>query len=172
MQNESPTAERPAGPIYGDIWHPRERAYAIVLHLSALVAFFTYGFGGTLGPLVIWLIFRKRSDMVDFHGKKALNYQLSMLVYWVCAFLVAGAFFIVGGGLAIGVGESGFDVDVESTNQQGIDVWIVLIAVFLLIGSAILLAVAAVWLIWTIRAAVRASRGDPPGYILAIQFLR
>ena len=166
MQNEAPAPMRPSGPHYGAIWHPRERSLAVFLHLSALAAPlslpFIYGFGAALGPLIIWLIFRRKSDMVDFQGKKALNYQLSMSAYWLGALLLGSALFVASGRVAIGIG--------ENPDLQGADG---LASQLLFLSAwAVMLTFVAVWPIWTIRAAVRASRGDPPEYILAIPFLR
>ena len=37
--------------------------------------------GALLGPLVVWLVKRGDSPEVDAHGKEALNFQISMLIY-------------------------------------------------------------------------------------------
>lgn len=59
---------------------------AVVAHLAGIIGF--------LGPLIIWLIFRGDSKEVDYHGKEALNFQLSILLYsaiaWGLAVLVIG----------------------------------------------------------------------------------
>ena len=154
MENESPMPERPAGPVYGDLWHPEERNWSMLVHLSALSSFLTSGAGGILGPLVVWLIFRGKSDMVNYHGKKALNFQISFLIYFIILFIAMIPLFIVGS-IA---GEK---------DEIAAGFWAPLI---LLIIAMIALGI--VSLVWTIVAAVRASRGDPPGYILAIPFLR
>ena len=154
MENESPMPERPAGPVYGELWHPEERNWSMLVHLSALSSFLTSGAGGILGPLVVWLIFRGKSDMVNFHGKKALNFQISFLIYFIILFIAMISLFIVGS-IA---GEK---------DEIAAGFWPPLI---LLIIAMIALGI--VSLTWTIVAAVRASRGDPPGYILAIPFLR
>ena len=48
-------------------------------------------FGHILGPLVVWLIKRGDSSEIDAHGKEALNFQISMLIYN----LVAGVLCLV-----------------------------------------------------------------------------
>jgi uncharacterized Tic20 family protein len=50
-------------------------------HLSALAGFVAPAFGHVLGPLVVWLIKRGESAEIDAHGKEALNFQISMLIY-------------------------------------------------------------------------------------------
>lgn len=73
------------------------RTYATLTHLStflgALVALaFT-------GPLVMWLIRRDEHPFVDHHGKEALNFNLSMLLYGVIAFV--GSIITLGIGLVV-----------------------------------------------------------------------
>lgn len=60
-----------------------ERTWAIVAHVGTFVAaWFAMGF---LCPLVIWLIFRDRSEYVRRHALESLNFQLSLLIYAVVA---------------------------------------------------------------------------------------
>lgn len=59
---------------------------AMACHLLGLLGF--------LGPLVIWLIKKDESATVNQHGKEALNFQISILIYsvgaWVSAFILIG----------------------------------------------------------------------------------
>lgn len=64
-----------------------ERTLAVLVHLSGFVASF-------LGPLVLWLIKRDESAFIDHHGKQALNFQLSMWLYFLAAFIAV--FFLIG----------------------------------------------------------------------------
>ena len=41
--------------------------------------------GHLLGPLIVWLVKRGDSAEIDAHGKEALNFQISMLIYNVIA---------------------------------------------------------------------------------------
>lgn len=66
-------------------------------HLSALAGFVVPGFGHFLGPLIVWLIKRGESSEIDAHGKEALNFQISMLIYN----LVAGVLCLVLIGFAL-----------------------------------------------------------------------
>ena len=64
-----------------------ERNLALLMHV---LAFFT----GFIGPLVIWVVKKDDSPFIDQHGKEALNFQLSILIYSlpiaVIAFLTCG----------------------------------------------------------------------------------
>jgi uncharacterized Tic20 family protein len=57
------------------------RSWCMACHLSALAGFVVPAFGHVLGPLVVWLIKRGESAEIDAHGKEALNFQISMLIY-------------------------------------------------------------------------------------------
>ncbi|HEY6874485.1 MAG TPA: rhomboid family intramembrane serine protease [Geobacteraceae bacterium] len=65
-----------------------ERRWAMACHLMALSGVLV-PFGNLLGPLAIWLWKRKESEFVDCHGRTALNYQLTLLLFIVGATVVA-----------------------------------------------------------------------------------
>lgn len=52
-----------------------ERTWAMACHLSIFVAAF-------VGPLIIWLLKKDESDFIDKHGKAALNFGLSLFIYY------------------------------------------------------------------------------------------
>ena len=56
------------------------RNWAMGAHLSGLAGLFI-PFGNVIGPLVVWLIKRDESSLVDREGKEALNFQISMTIY-------------------------------------------------------------------------------------------
>ena len=47
--------------------------------LCHLLAIFT----GFIGPLIIWLIKKDEDPYVDFHGKQALNFQFTLLIFYI-----------------------------------------------------------------------------------------
>ena len=59
-----------------------ERNLAAVIHASTLSRFFI-PFGNFLLPLVLWMANRKELAFADYHGKQALNFQISLLLYSV-----------------------------------------------------------------------------------------
>lgn len=61
------------------------RTWCVACHLSALAGFVIPGAGHILGPLIVWLVKRADSPEIDAHGKEALNFQISMLIYNVVA---------------------------------------------------------------------------------------
>lgn len=60
------------------------RRWNMLVHLSALSGYFT-GLGFILGPLLVWQIQKDKFPSVDFHGKEAINFQLSCLIYTILA---------------------------------------------------------------------------------------
>ena len=57
------------------------RTWNILCHASALLGVFLHFPGHVLGPLIVWLAKRDTSPEIDAHGKEALNFQISMLIY-------------------------------------------------------------------------------------------
>ncbi|MGE4544492.1 MAG: DUF4870 domain-containing protein [Pedobacter sp.] len=70
------------------------RNWATLCHLAGLAGYLFSPLGFILGPLIIWLIKRTDDAEVDRHGKEALNFQISMLIYGLAVtplvFLVIG----------------------------------------------------------------------------------
>jgi uncharacterized Tic20 family protein len=57
------------------------RTWNALCHASALVGVLLHFPGHLLGPLIVWLAKRGDSPEIDAHGKEALNFQISMLIY-------------------------------------------------------------------------------------------
>lgn len=46
-------------------------------------------FGAIIGPLVLWLIKKDQSEFINYHGKEAINFSITMtIVVVVCAILI------------------------------------------------------------------------------------
>ena len=75
-----------------------ERTFAMLCHLSALIGFFI-PFGHIIGPLIIWLIKKDTSKLVDDQGRESLNFQISLTIYifilTILAFLAFAVFFLI-----------------------------------------------------------------------------
>jgi len=75
------------GPLPTFMWKPREEQFlgemksddktmGMLCHLLGI-------FTGFIGPLIIWLVKKDQSPYVDTHGKEALNFLISMLIYFM-----------------------------------------------------------------------------------------
>ena len=57
----------------------QEKSWSILAHLSLLLNLFT-GFLGPIAALVIWLVYKDRSQKVAFHALQSMWYQVAWLV--------------------------------------------------------------------------------------------
>ena len=57
------------------------RTWTALCHASALLGVFLHFPGHLLAPLIVWLVKRDESPEIDAHGKEAVNFQISMLIY-------------------------------------------------------------------------------------------
>ena len=108
-----------------------ERLWAMLTHLSALPGSFVL-IGAIVAPLIIWQIQKDRSAFVDYHGKEAVNFQITMAI-------AAGVSFLL---------------------------------FLLLVGLVLIWIVGAVWLIFTIIAALKANNGEYYRYPLSYRFIK
>ena len=55
------------------------RNWAVISHLSAFVMFL--GIPAVIGPVVAWALKKQADPYIDFHGKEAVNFNISFLIY-------------------------------------------------------------------------------------------
>ncbi len=73
------------------------RNWSMLIHIiAAAAALLSAGTVSWLVPLVIWLIFRERSALIDHHGKQALNLQLTLLVVLIGGVLIGFVTLFIG----------------------------------------------------------------------------
>ena len=58
-----------------------ERTWGMLCHLLALTTLIGVPLGSILGPMVMWLIKKNESAYVDRHGREAMNFGISTLIY-------------------------------------------------------------------------------------------
>lgn len=59
-----------------------DNSLLVITHLSQLLNF-VIGFGGFVVPLILWLTSRDKVEGMNEHGKSVINFQLSMLLYFI-----------------------------------------------------------------------------------------
>lgn len=69
-----------------------ERNLSAFIHASTFSRFFI-PFGNILLPLVLWMANRRDYAFVDYNGKQALNFQISLLLYSVILGAISLPFF-------------------------------------------------------------------------------
>ncbi|WP_034258941.1 DUF4870 domain-containing protein [Aequorivita capsosiphonis] len=138
------------------------------IHLSTFLKYF-FPFANYIAPLLIWT-FNKEKPFVDEHGKQAINFQLSILVYTILIGLICLPFFIIFATDFISLIETinnntgHFSVN----NIQNISGYILLfgLALILLLGLFVFELYA------VINASIHASRGQLYQYPLSIPFIK
>lgn len=78
-------------PVGGGMSAQDERTWSMLAHLSVLVNLIT-GIGGPIAALVIWLVYKDRSQRVAFHALQSLWYQVAwaviLLAGWTLTFIL------------------------------------------------------------------------------------
>ncbi len=59
-----------------------EKNLALIMHVLSLVGF------SLIGPLIVWLIKKDESAFIDKQGRELLNFQLSLLIYFIVSFVL------------------------------------------------------------------------------------
>lgn len=140
------------------------RTWATLSHLSALLVLLGVPLGNVLGPMVVWLIKRNEFPFVDDQGKEALNFQLSMTLYWVLAGILI--FFSVGSIAFFGPNVHRM-WDFWNPMAMPFAMPFAMLFGFLLIFGLLILDV-----ILAIVAAVKASNGEAYRYPLTIRSIK
>ncbi len=138
------------------------------IHLSTFLKYF-FPFANYIAPLLIWT-FNKDKPFVDEHGKQAINFQLSILVYTILIGLICLPFFIVFATDFISLIEAldhntgNFSVN----NIQNLSGYILLFGLVIVL----LLGLFVFELYSVINASIHASRGQLYNYPLSIPFIK
>lgn len=73
------------------------RTWGAAAHAASLTGLLL-PFGNILGPLLVWILKRDAAEFIDDQGKEALNFQITLLLYFAVAgmlfFLLFGAFLL------------------------------------------------------------------------------
>jgi hypothetical protein len=92
-----PPIPSPQTPLTGPSPDPQEkiaRNWAMACHLAGLSAYIGVPFGHIFGPLLIWLIKKDEIPFVNDQGREAVNFGITLTIFYVAAFITA--FFLIG----------------------------------------------------------------------------
>ena len=70
-----------------------QKNIATFIHLSTFSRFI-FPLGNFIGPLILWVTNKEKSEFIDEHGKQAINFQLSILLYAIIIGTITLPFFI------------------------------------------------------------------------------
>jgi uncharacterized protein len=82
--------QQPAPVPPGPVSPSDERTWSIIAHAGGIFGF--------IPPLIVWLIYKDRSQRLDHQGKEALNFQLTLLIAYVVGWVLTVIFI---GGLIV-----------------------------------------------------------------------
>ncbi|WP_239023077.1 DUF4870 domain-containing protein [Flavobacterium endoglycinae] len=146
-----------------------EKNTSAFTHLSTLSQY-VIPFGNYIFPIIIWSSYKDKSEFVNHHGKQALNFQLSLLLYTLILALIAvPVFFTVFlQNLPIEAVFNDHDFEITNFNFEGnIGLLSVGITAVILFG---LLKFVEFFLV--IYASIKASNGELYKYPLTIPFIK
>lgn len=126
--------------------------------------------GNFILPILLWMINSKKSNFIDSHGKQAINFQMSITLYTIVLAFIGGGIII---GSMISGGPSLWEAmdhghDFPFWDDMGI--FSTVIASGFICGTLILV-LAVIDLVCTIKAAIKAHDGDDYNYPLTINFI-
>ncbi|WP_353777823.1 DUF4870 domain-containing protein [Winogradskyella sp. 3972H.M.0a.05] len=143
-----------------------QKNIATFIHLSTFTRFFI-PFGNFLGPLVLWMSNKEKSEFVDRHGKQAINFQISILLYAIIIGTLTIPFFIF----------NVFD-GIDFINFNGFYDFHINIGkpspLLYITGGLGMLAFVGFLLemVFIIKASLTAKEGEPYDYPLTIKFIK
>ncbi len=145
-----------------------EKNVGAFIHLSTFLKYF-FPFANFIAPLIIWST-NKDKEFVDAHGREAINFQLSMLVYTLTVGLICLPFAIIFAFDFITLIES-MEHSYHEISMQEIKNFS---GYLILLFSALLLffGLFVIELYAVISATIKASKGEYYKYPLCIPFLK
>lgn len=135
---------------------------ATFIHLSTFSRFFI-PLGNYLGPVVLWVINKEKSEFINEHGKQAINFQLSVLLYTTILGVISIPLFIFN--IFRGFDFNMFDFSFFNLNSS---------FPFFLFGSIGLITVVGFVfeVIFVIKASLKAKEGELYKYPFTIHFIK
>ena len=141
---------------------------AALIHLSTFSKYF-FPFGNFIAPLVLWTV-NKEKPFVNEHGRQAINFQLSILLYAVIIAIISIPFFAVFATDFVSLVDA-IEHQVDHVSVQNIRNLSGYATLFFVV-AILLFGVFIFELYAVINATVHANRGKFYTYPLSIQFIK
>ncbi len=145
-----------------------QKNVAAVIHLSALSKFL-FPLGNLIMPLVLWSMNKEKSEFIDKHGKQAINFQISILLYTIIIGSLTIPLFLFGVLNSVSFPEfwNVYDFDFHISHRDSVNT-----IIFALIVGLLALGVFVFEIIFIIIATSKANQGEPFKYPITINFLK
>jgi len=146
-----------------------EKKIAALIHLSTFSQYII-PFGNYIFPILLWSSKKEESEFVDYNGKQALNFQLSVLIYSLVLAAIAIPMLLVTVLKNISFNEliNNEDIIFEHFDYES-SIGLLTIGALALFAIAVM-KIAEFFLI--IYASVKASDGEEYSYPLTIPFIK
>lgn len=152
-----------------------ERNLSALIHASTFSKFFI-PYGNFIIPLVLWTANKKEYEFVDYNGKQALNFQISMLLYSIILGIISVPFLVGFFPDILDFGFFGFDqlnnynnLDIHfNRNDFNFGTWILPLGIAGLAQGALFI----VNIVYTILATIRTNEGQEFNYPVTINFIK
>jgi uncharacterized Tic20 family protein len=148
-----------------------EKNLSAIIHASTFSKFFI-PFGNFILPLVLWTANKNENDFVDYNGKQALNFQISILLYGLVLAAITAILFLVFAFDFVGF------IDIFELNRHNLSEfnhdhsgWGIHI-LFMLMAGVLGLGLLVLDIVCTILATLKSSRGEKYAYPLTINFIK
>lgn len=141
---------------------------ATLLQLSAFSQYF-FPLGNFIFPALIWSLKKNDSEFVDYNGKQAINFQLSIFLYSLLLLIIAIPVFIYTllNNINYTVGMDGDWVMEQFT--MGKITGLILIG---MIATLIFISLKVAEFFLIIYASIKNNNGEPYNYPLTIKFIK
>lgn len=142
----------------------------MLLQLSAY-AQYIFPFGNFILPVVIWSAKKDQSKFIDYNGKQAINFQLSLLIYTVVLIIIAAPIFAytIFNDIDFSISLTGrWHFDTESIRHAKISGLVMLGIVAMVMTFVLKVAEFIIILI----AAIKNGNGENYNFPLTIKFLK
>ena len=120
-------------------------------------------------PLVLWTMNKERSEFIDTHGKQAINFQLSIFLYFILISCLSIPLFFFGIVNTIDFPDfwNNYDFDFHISSHDNVNLIIFSALIGLLAMAAIIIEI-----IFIVIATSKANQGEPYKYPLTIKFIK
>lgn len=136
-----------------------DRILAICCHVGGLLGTYVFPLGNIIVPLVIWLIRRKEDELVNTHGRTALNFQITLTIYFIVSFIL-----VIFGLISLNFSEAPSEIQIVLATLVLFGGFAIIFIPLMIIAEVILVIV----------ASAKASNGEPYKYprLLSIRFIK
>lgn len=145
-----------------------QKNVASLMHLSTFSKYFI-PFGNFIAPLLLWS-FNKEKSFTDEHGRQAINFQLSIILYSIVIGLICLPFVLIYATEFISLAEA-IDHTVDYVSIQDVKNFSGFVIIFM-IAALLLFGLFVIELYAVITATMAAAKGKLYSYPISISFIK